>query len=396
MDGAIVDEDRVGDGAELCDGLVVVHDDGLVGDVAARHHEEGGAGGQEEVVERCRGEHEAELAEARGDGGRDVVGIDCVEQDDRARGRDEDAGGGLVEVGGSSADVEIARHQREGLVGALLLAAEAGDGALVARVGGELVAAEALHGDDLPACEEYGRAFDGVVLLGDACVTASVVLEEADVRSAVRACCGLGVEAAALGVVVFGAACGAHGECVHRRGGAVVGDAADDRVAGAAVGAVHEGVTVSSIGGVEELAQACFAGGGVGGDGGADIRGGGRARDDAKVMLGAGGDRRDLDGFDAGERRSLGAEGADEAFEGASVVAFDLDEDAFRIVAHEPAEPGPLGDAKDHRAKADPLHRAANADGTAHARRSYRCSLHISVPPPSRDVKAVPQGCRSG
>ena len=81
---------------------------------------------------------------------------------------------------------------------------------------------------------------------------------------------GLGVEAAIGGVVVFGLAGGAHWETGHGGLGAVVGDAAGDGEAGAAVCAVEEGIAVASVGGVEQLAEAVGAGGGVGGDAGAD------------------------------------------------------------------------------------------------------------------------------
>ena len=85
----------------------------------------------------------------------------------------------------------------------------------------------------------------------------------ATLRPAVGAGVRLGVEAAVARVLVLGPAALAHLEAGHRRQRPVVGDAADDREARAAVGAVGERVAVAAVGGVEELGQAVGAGGEV-------------------------------------------------------------------------------------------------------------------------------------
>ncbi len=78
------------------------------------------------------------------------------------------------------------------------------------------------------------------------------------------------MEAAVAGVVVFAGAVVAHAVSGHGGAEPVVGDAAHDGEAGAAVGAVDERVAVAAAGGVGEFAQAVVAGGGVGGDEGAE------------------------------------------------------------------------------------------------------------------------------
>ncbi len=103
-------------------------------------------------------------------------------------------------------------------------------------------------------------------------------------RPAGRAGIGLRVEAAIAGVVVLAPAGRAHLEPGHRRGRAVVGDAAHDREARAAVGAVDERVAEAAVGRVAQLGQAVVAGRGVRRDErvGVAVR---FALDDAEVAL---------------------------------------------------------------------------------------------------------------
>ena len=90
--------------------------------------------------------------------------------------------------------------------------------------------------------------------------------DERQLRAAVPAGVGLRVEAAVERVVVFGLAGGAHFEARHGGLRAVVGNAAGDGVARAAVGAVEKGIAIAAVGGREQFAQAIGAGGGVGGN----------------------------------------------------------------------------------------------------------------------------------
>ena len=89
---------------------------------------------------------------------------------------------------------------------------------------------------------------------------------ERQARPAGRAGDGLGVVAAVERVLVFPAAVRAHREPGHRRARPVVGQAADDGVAGPAVGAVREGIAVAALARRLDLLEAVGAGGDVGGD----------------------------------------------------------------------------------------------------------------------------------
>ena len=157
-------------------------------------------------------------------------------------------------------------------------------------------------------------------------------------RPAGRARVGLGVEAAVGGVLVLGAARGAHGEGAHRRALPVVGDAQHDREARPAVRAVREGVAVAAVGRVEDLGQAGVARRAVGGH---ERRGrpGAPAGQDLEAVLAGRGRVSARHALDGGQRRSLRAHAAHEALD-RGAVALHLDHHAALVVAH------PAGEAR--------------------------------------------------
>ena len=135
-------------------------------------------------------------------------------------------------------------------------------GRVVARVDQEMEAADALHRDDPPVADARRRR--RAARRPRSRQRAPVGIPERQLRPAVGAGVRLGVEAAVGGILVFGAAGGAHRETPHRGAGAVVGQVLDDAVARAAVRAVDERIAVAAVGGIEQLAQAVVAGGEVG------------------------------------------------------------------------------------------------------------------------------------
>jgi hypothetical protein len=143
----------------------------------------------------------------------------------------------------------------------------------------------------------------------------------------------------------------------------VVGDAAGDGVARAAVGAVEEGIAITSIGGREKFAEAVGTGRGVGGDSC------GHAAedftcDDAEAGFAGWFEFADGYGVNARQGRSFGAETGEEGVEGGG-GPFDFNCDAVGVVADEAGEQFFLGEAVDEGAEADALHDAANTDGAA-------------------------------
>ena len=68
-DGAVVDEEKVGDAAEAFERFVLVGADRLVAQVAARGHDREAERGQQQVMQRGVGEHDAEVGIAGSEGG---------------------------------------------------------------------------------------------------------------------------------------------------------------------------------------------------------------------------------------------------------------------------------------------------------------------------------------
>ena len=146
--------------------------------------------------------------------------------------------------------VRLGGHERERLVLTVLARAQARDGLLARRVAGEVVAAQALHREDLPGAQARHCFLE----------------RQGQTRSAHGTGDRLGVEAPVCGILVLTQAVGAEREAGHRRIPPVVGNGADDCEARAALRAVDERVAEAAVARVEELAQTVVAGGDVGGD----------------------------------------------------------------------------------------------------------------------------------
>jgi hypothetical protein len=236
-------------------------------------------------------------------------------------------------------------------------------------VAGEVPAAEALHGDDEAAGERRRGRGDRVHrphgLTGGG--------EEAEPRPTGRAGVRLRVEAPVARALVLAPAGGAHAEVRHRGRGPVVGHVGRDREAGAAVGAVGEGVAVAPVGRVGHLGQALVAGGEVGRDREA-ARTRDLARDDHEPARRLGRDRAPVEALDGRPRRGARGERGHEGVEGA-LGGERLDGDAEGIVPHAAGDPPRARDAVDPGAEAHPLHGAPDLDpppGEAHGRATAR------------------------
>jgi ELWxxDGT repeat protein len=340
VDRAVVGEEDVGDPSEALAGLAVLGGDRLVRAIAGGHHQRAAEVRAEEVVERRVREHHAEPLGARCHRPSDGRGVAPSDQNDGCRRPGQEFPLAIIEVGDR---LRIAGHHGQRLRLPVLALAKPGDGGLIGRVAGEVIAAEALDCDDRAAAEQVD----------------DILQRHRQPRTAVRTGDRLGVEAAVDRVLVLGAAGLAHLEARHRRVGAVVRRPKRDRQAGAAVGAVDEGVAVATVGRVPELAQALFAGG--------DIRGYQRAgrvagaRLDPELALAARRDLRRGDLLDRGVRRSVLDELALEQPEHDG-VALNLHDHAPPVVEREAAELPAGGEPVDEGPEADPLHDAADDD----------------------------------
>ena len=218
--------------------LVLVRDR-LARAVGAGHDQHiGRAGGEEQMVQRRVREHHAELVVVRGDARQSVAAPAPARSaraaDSRAalrpRARARPA---------PCAVVEVPRHQRERLLLAELPLAQRADGSRVPRVAGEVVAAEALDGEDArrrAAGRPRARIGIGAVRsTASARSPRSAAIAAArrrDTRPAARGTAG------SPGRDTRRSHAASIGHVPHRGARPVVGQAQDDRVARAAVGAV--------------------------------------------------------------------------------------------------------------------------------------------------------------
>ena len=261
VDGPVVGEDGVDHRAQAGEGVGVVVGDGLVGQVAAGHHQGPAEAVEQEGVERGVGQHEAQLGQAGGDAG--------------GAGRSRPGGGrGRSGAGATPAPPRppalrwatrrASSRSRtitaNGLSSRALRRRSSATASGVAGVDGQVVAAQALDGQDSSRRQQGHRLVEGVVGLGH---EVAVGREQGELGAADRAAHRLGVEAAVGGVGVLGPAVVAQDEAGHGGRRPVVGDRRDDRVPGPAVGAVDERVAEAAVGGVEHLPGAVGAGGHV-------------------------------------------------------------------------------------------------------------------------------------
>ena len=188
--------------------------------------------------------------------------------------------------------------------------------------------------------------------------------DERELRAAVPAGVGLGVEAAVGGIVVLGLAGGAHLEARHGGLRAVVGNAAGDGVARAAVGAVEKGIAIAAVRGREQFAEAVGTGGGVCGN---------SRRYAAEDFAGNDAEARFAGGMRSrAPRRSRCARAAAPQSGGATRNAsieccrtFDFDGDAVGVVADEAGQMFFRSKAIDKGTKSDALHNAADSRDAA-------------------------------
>ena len=385
MDRTVVVEECIRDRRQPLPRVDVVVRDRLVGHVAAREHDRFAELVQQQVVQGCVGEHDAEPLRSGRHRRRDR-GVDApAQQHDRPAVIGEQRRLDAVEVGQRAGGVEVGRHQRERLLLAVLAGAQGVDGRLVAREGREVVATESLHRHHGTRAHGRGGAGDRVTDR-----LAAVGGAEAQPGPARSAADGLRVEPSVGRVVVLARARVAHGEAGHRGARAVVGNVAHDREPRPAVRAVEERVAVPTVGGIEELTETVVAGCRVCGHERAS-RPAGIARDDGEVGVTARGQARRVQLVDRGERGQVGFDLGDKALDRVG-RPLDLDEHAALVVADEAGECVPVRHVVHERAEADPLHDAADLHPHAYRRRSGRSPLAsgvghaASVIPPKRSA----------
>ena len=244
------------------EGLAIPDADRLVGPVGARHDQDRKIPGEEQVLEGGVGEHDPQGRHPGGDRRSDRRLTPAPNEDDGPlRGREERPFD-VADQGQTAGRLEIPDHEGQGFFLAALAHAQTHDGFVVLAVDGQVKSPQPLDGEHCAATEHLEGPSDGIVPFE----RPAIAVDQLQMRTAQRAGVGFGVESAVGGGFVFLAAVRAEREAGHRGGGPVVGNGADDREPGAAVGAVDEGVAEPAVGGVEELGQASVASGDVGAD----------------------------------------------------------------------------------------------------------------------------------
>ena len=259
----VVPKPGVGDATKALEGVVVVRDDRLAGEVAARHDQylrTGRISGQAEqqMMHRRVGDHHADVGMGRGDRVRQSQQWSgaLAKQHDRSPIVLQESAFGVVGVGEQVHSREVGHHHRERFVAPILAFAQGGDRDIIGRVAGQVVAAETLHGDDR-ACPEQAPGFGHRGIAGELGLGRPMHGQD---RSAVRAGHGLRVEPSVGRIGVLDGAGRAKRQIRHGRHRAVVGQIHDDGEARSAVGAADERVPVPPVGRIGQFGSAGRAG----------------------------------------------------------------------------------------------------------------------------------------
>ena len=149
-----------------------------------------------------------------------------------------------------------AHHHRQRLAFAPLECSQSGNTLLIAGITHQVITPHPLDRNQRPRLQGAGSGLQGILALGQRIATA---ISPAEMGSALGAAHRLGVVASVQRVFIGRRTARAHGKARHGGMGAVVGEAADDGVARAAVGAVGKGVVVVAIVGIGHVRGARFA-----------------------------------------------------------------------------------------------------------------------------------------
>lgn len=365
-------EPGVGQGCKPLKCLGVIGDDGLTGHVAAGHHQcarpvriAGQA--EQQVVHRGVRKHDSQVGAARCHRVRECAlsWLDvnsASQQDDRPNATPEKGPLGRTDVHEVLDVGEALRHHRERLVAPPFAAAQRGHGLGVPGVAGEVVAADALDGEDGTGGQQRACLLDRV----DVGVRSGRRVHEAQARAAGTAGDGLGVESPVSRVRVLACAVGAHREAGHGGVRSVVRESGDDGEARPAVCARDERVPVPTVTGVGHFGEARAARGRVRGD--ERARRSLRTRgDDGESAAASEGDLLVLHGLHHGQRRGLLSDPVAEPCDG-GVISLDLGDDAVFGVGHVPRQLQRRGQGVQERPEPDALDDTTYRDATALSR----------------------------
>ena len=353
-DRAIVQQLAVGNLVQALERILVLGALRFFREIAGGQHDRAAEATHQQVMQGRVGQHETQLL---------LSGCDSIGQQPRCAHRQHHDGCGrrVQGLGLGIADLavvahfgDIRSHQGQRFVWAMLALAQLVQGLGIACIAGQVHAADALDGNDLPGFQ----ARCGLGHRVGATDHRALRIAQPDMRAAQRAGVWLRMKAAVGGLAVLGGAVLAQLELLHAGVGAIVGNRAHDGKARAAVGAVGKGIQIAAVAAIKRVLQALGAGGGIGHHAGVHI--GLLALDDMKADVSEVGVGIDLlDAVNARQRRTLRLQLAAEARQ-LIRAADQVDQYAAAIVADIAAQLQLVGNPPDGRAKAHALNKAAH------------------------------------
>ena len=250
--------------------------DGLFAQVSAGHddcvHTVRCSRGEQQMLKRGVGEHDAELGQVVRDGWRELGGVGeavgvaascaATQQHNGTNTAGQQVALNAIDMTQALGVGKAAHHNGKWLVAATLATAQLAYRLFVGGIAGQVESAQTLDGDDAAASQQLDAAFDdGIAGLargadGWCCVgtrwhNTAIRLAPRNMRSAIKASIGLCVKPPIERVGILCGAGGAYGKAIHRGSRSVIGQRADDGKARSTVGAVDKGVVKASVGGVE-------------------------------------------------------------------------------------------------------------------------------------------------
>ncbi len=311
-------------------------------------------------MQRCVGEHDAEVG-VPGSDGRGEAACLSRDKDDRRLGRREHPQFQLCDLCDPPGGGRVRDHHRQGLLFAVFSLAQPPNRRVAGGVHQQMEPSESLDRHDLSSTDPLDRCGDRLVPFAEERPGA---VQQPELRPAIRAGVGLGMEPAVAGIVVFGPAPGTLRKTPHGGVRAVIREPLNDAETRAAVRAVGERIAIAAVGGIQEFREALRAGRDVRKDERAD-HSAGRALQDLEAGVTG---RVDERGFEALDERAGGEFGLEPGEEGSECVlcALNVDRDALRGVPDVTVEPELGSQTIDERAESDPLHSSAHGNMCPH------------------------------
>ena len=260
----VMHQQQIRNFAQTLHGLLFIDADRLIAQIAAGGNHRKAQSPHQQMMQRRVGQHHAQHRIARRNRRcqrgcrRELLRRTSTIGDSGERSRRSSSGVSSHSRSTSSAAGNISAN---GFSSRCLRSRRPAHRVLVARVHHQVEAAQSLYADNLALPDRLGGLFQRRFAPRQHRARHAPELE---LRAALRAGIGLGVESAVCRVAVLARALGAHRELLHRRARPVVGQRLDDGVARSAVGAVGKRIAEAPVARVEDFAQALRAGRDVG------------------------------------------------------------------------------------------------------------------------------------